>query len=73
MSRGKLGLVLMGRAMLSKSLIQFSVDGWVLCSLLVTYLEPTVVGVMKIMEIPFKRSQACTGTLSAPNPAAGHH
>ena len=25
---GKLGLVLMGRAMLSKSLIQFSVDGW---------------------------------------------
>ena len=26
--RGKLGLVLMGRAMLSKSLIQFSLDGW---------------------------------------------
>ena len=26
--RGKLGLVLMGRAMLNKSLIQFSVDGW---------------------------------------------
>ena len=26
--RGKLGLILMGRAMLSKSLIQFSVDGW---------------------------------------------
>ena len=26
--REKLGLVLMGRAMLSKSLIQFSVDGW---------------------------------------------
>ena len=26
--RGKLGLVLVGRAMLSKSLIQFSVDGW---------------------------------------------
>ena len=26
--RGKLGLVLMGRTMLSKSLIQFSVDGW---------------------------------------------
>ena len=25
---GKLGLVMMGRAMLSKSLIQFSVDGW---------------------------------------------
>ena len=26
--RGKLGLVLMGGAMLSKSLIQFFVDGW---------------------------------------------
>ena len=26
--RGKLGVVLMGGAMLSKSLIQFSVDGW---------------------------------------------
>ena len=26
--RGKLDLVLMGGAMLSKSLIQFSVDGW---------------------------------------------
>ena len=25
---GKLSVVLMGRAMLSKSLIQFSVDGW---------------------------------------------
>ena len=25
---GKLGLVLMGWAMLSKSLIQFSIDGW---------------------------------------------
>ena len=25
--KGKLGLVLMGKAMLSKSLIQFSVDG----------------------------------------------
>ena len=26
--RGKLGLVLMGGAVLSKSLIQFSTDGW---------------------------------------------
>ena len=25
---GKLGLILMGRAMLSKSLIQFSINGW---------------------------------------------
>ena len=28
---------------------------------------------MKIMIIAFKRSHACTATLSAPNPAAGHH
>ena len=29
--------------------------------------------VMKIMEISFKRSHACTATLSVPSPAAGHH
>ena len=28
---------------------------------------------MKIMAISFKRSHAPTATLSAPNPAAGHH
>ena len=28
LTEGKMGLVLMGGAMLSKSLIQFSVDGW---------------------------------------------
>ena len=67
--RGKLGLLLMGGAMLSKSLIQFSVDGWS-CgpSLLFTWGQ-TMVEVMKIMATSFKRSQ----TLSAPNPAAGHH
>ena len=27
----------------------------------------------KIMVTSFKRSRACTATLSAPNPAAGHH
>ena len=37
---GDLGLVLMGSAMLSKSLIQFSVDGQVgLCSLPVVWSE----------------------------------
>ena len=66
--RGKLGLVLMGRAMLSKSLIQFSVDGWsCVPSLLFTWGQ-TMVEVMKIMVTSFKRSYACT----APNPAAGH-
>ena len=38
--RGKLTLVLMGRAMLSKSLIQFSVDGWVCIPSLLFDLRP---------------------------------
>ena len=29
--------------------------------------------VMKIMATSFKRAQACTAVLNAPNPAAGHH
>ena len=32
-----------------------------------------MVEVMKIMETSFKRSHACTATLSVPSPAAGHH
>ena len=32
-----------------------------------------MVEIMKIMVTSFKRSQACTATLSAPNHAAGHH
>ena len=60
------------RDMLSKSLIQFSVDGWgCVPSLLFTWGQ-TVVEVMKILATS-KRSQACSATLSAPNPAAGHH
>ena len=71
--RGKLGLVLMDGAMLSKSLIQFSVDGWsCVPSLLFTWGQ-TMVEVMKIMVTFFKRSHACTAMLTAPNPAAGHH
>ena len=31
-----------------------------------------MVEVMKIMVTSFKRSHACTATLSAPNPSAGH-
>ena len=59
--------------MLSKSLIQFSVDGWsCVPSLLFTWGQ-TMVEVMKIMVTSFKRSHACTAALSAPNPAAGHH
>ena len=139
--RGKLGLVLMEGAILSKSLIQFSVDGWscvpfllftwgqtMVCfpcdsagkvsacnagdlgsilqlgrypgerkgyplqySGLENSMEYTVHGVakgqtwlsdfhitsnygilMKIMATSFKRSHACTATLSAPSLAAGH-
>ena len=65
-------LVLMGGAMLSKSLIPFSVDGWsYVPSLLFTWAQ-TMVEAIKIMETSFKRSHACTATFSAPNPAAGH-
>ena len=57
----------------SKSLIQFSVDGWsCIPSLLFTWGQ-IMVEVMKIIVTSFKRSHACTATLTAPNPAAGHH
>ena len=69
MGKKKLGLVLMGKAMLSKSLIQFSINVWG-C---VPSLLSTMVEVMKKMVTSFKRSHACTATLSAPNLAAGHH
>ena len=63
----------MGRAMLSKSLIQFSVDGWgCVPSLLFTWGQ-TMVEVMKIMVTSFKRSHAGTATLHAPNPAEGQN
>ena len=35
--------------------------------------EQTIVEVIKKMVTTFKRSRACTATLSAPIPAAGHH
>ena len=64
--RGKLGLVLMGRAMLSKSSTQISVDRAVFPPCCLTWGQ-TMVEVMKIMATSFKRSHA----LSAPDPAAG--
>ena len=71
--RGILGLVLVGGAMLSKSLIQLSVDWWSsVPSLLFTWGQ-TMVEVMMIMVTSFKRSHACTATVPAPNPAAGDH
>ena len=63
----------MGRPTLSKSLIQFSVDGWnCVASLLFTWGQ-TMVEVMKIMLTSLKRPHACTAGVHAPNPAAGHH
>ena len=69
---GELGLVLMGGAMLSKSLFQFSVDGWGCVPSLLFNLRPSMVEVMKIMATSFKRSHARTASLSAPNPEVGH-
>ena len=63
----------MGGAMLSKPLIRFPVDGWgCVPSRLFTWGQ-TMVEVMKVMVTSFNRSYACTATLTAPNPAAGHH
>ena len=65
-----MGLVLMGGVMISKSLIQISVDGWsCVPSLLFTFVQ-AMVEVMKIMATSINMSHACTATVSAPSPAA---
>ena len=69
----KLNVVLVGRAMLSKSLIQFSVDGQGYVPSLLCDLRPSYSGGTEDNGTSFKRSHADTATLSAPNPAAGHH
>ena len=48
--RGKLGLVLMGGAMLSKSLTEFSVDGWGFVPLCCLTWGQTMAEVMKIIQ-----------------------
>ena len=68
--RGKLCLVLMRGAMLSKPLIQFSVDGQVYVPSLLFDLMPNYGGGNEdnsglLQKVP------CT--FSAPNPVAGHH
>ena len=63
----------MGVATHSKSLIQFSVSGQGCVPSLQFTWGQTMVEVMNIMVTSFKRSHACTATLSAPNSAAGHH
>ena len=63
----------MGGILVSKSLIQFSVDGRSCVPFLLFTWGQTLFEVMQIMVISFKRSHECTATLSAPSPAAGHH
>ena len=70
--RGKLVLVLMGRATLSKSLIQFSVDGWSCVPFLLFDLRPNYGGGNEDNGDLLPRSHAHTAALSASNPAAGH-
>ena len=57
--------------MLSKSLIQFSVDGWSCVPSLLLAWSQTMVEVMKIMVTSLKISQACAAAVHAPNLAAG--
>ena len=70
--RGKLGLVVMGGAMLCKSLIQFSVMGSIVFPSYYLTWGQTMVEVMKIMVTSFKRPHAYSAAFSAPNPATGH-
>ena len=58
-----MGLVLIGGIMLSKSLIQFSVDGWSCVPSLLFTLVQIMVEVMKIMVTSLKRSHACTAAV----------
>ena len=58
--------------MLNKSVIQFSVDGWGCVPSLLFDLRPNYGGGNEDNVNSFRRSHACTATLSAPDPAAGH-
>ena len=71
--KGKLGLVLMGGAVLSKSLIQFSVDGRGFVPSLLFDLRPNYGGGNEdngdlLQKVP--GTHCCT---QGPQPAAGHH
>ena len=72
---GENGLVLMGRALLRKSLIQLSnfllMDGAVFPPSCLIW-DQTVVEIMKIMATSFKRSCACIATFSISDFAAGY-
>ena len=59
--------------MLSKSLIQFSAEGWGCVPSLLFDLGPNYPRGNEDNGTSFKRSLACTASLGAPNPPAGHH
>ena len=59
--------------MLSKSLIQFYVEGWGCVHSLLFELRPNYGGSNGGNAASFKRSHVPTSILSAPNPAAGLH
>ena len=67
-----LDFVLMGGAMLSKSLIQFSFDGRGCVPSLLFDLRPNYGGGNEDNGNLIQRSHAHSGTLSVPNPTAGH-
>ena len=69
---GELGLVLMHGAVLSKSLIQFSVDGRGCVPSLLFDPRPNCGGGNEDNGDLFKRSRAYTAILSAPDPVADH-
>ena len=62
----------MGGAMISKSLVQISVDGWSLF-LPASYLGPNYGGGKEDNGDLFQKIHACTATPTAPNPVADHH
>ena len=66
LTEGESGLVLMGGAMLSKSLIQFSLMGGAVFPPYYFTWGQTMVEVMKIMVTSFTRPHAHTAVLSAP-------
>ena len=71
LTEGKLDLVLMGGAMFSKSLIQFSVDGWGCVPFILFDLRPNYGGGSEDNGNLLQKVHGCTAELSAPNPAPG--
>ena len=61
------------QGILSKSLIQFSVEGWGYVPSLLFDLRPNYGGDNEDNGNLFQKVPCNTATLSAPNPAAGHH